>query len=61
MYLLKRAAFIAVGLTVAAGLAFLTSPSIGTLIGTNQGQKSPTDHNPPLHLYKKGNTQKECH
>lgn len=52
-HLIKRAAFIAIGRVVAAGLPFLTSPSIWTLVSTNQGQESPTDHNPPLHLHKK--------
>ena len=55
MYLIEWAAFIAIGRVVAAGLTVFTHSSIWTLICPNQGQESPTDHNPPLHLYTGGN------
>lgn len=51
MYLVEWATFIAIAWMVAAGLTVFTYPSIWTLICPNQGQESPTDHNPPLHLH----------
>lgn len=52
-YLMQRAAGIAVGRRAAAGVPEFTFPSIRTLISTNQGEQSPADHNPLLHLHTK--------
>lgn len=48
--LIERAAFVAVDGVVAAGLIVFTSSSIWTFVCTDQGQQSPTHHNPQVHL-----------
>lgn len=49
--LIQWAAFIATVRVTAAGLTILARSSIRTLVSTSQGQKSPAEHNPQLHLH----------
>ena len=55
LYLLKRAALVAVAGQSAAGLAVPAASSIGTVLfgrdsAEEQGQEKTRGHNPPLHL-----------
>lgn len=51
--LIQRTAVVSICRAAAAGLTLLASPSIGTFMGSSEGQEGPTDHSPPLHLRKR--------
>lgn len=53
VYLIERAAVVAISRAFAASLTLFTLPTVWTHVSSRQGQGDPADHNPLLHLHKR--------